>query len=237
MGLAKNDVKEGLAGSIPIMAGYFSVSFTFGIMAAKFGISPLTAGLISITNVTSAGQFAGISLIHSGTTFIEMFLTQLVINLRYALMSLALTQNLAANVTVPKRMAMSFVVTDEIFAMAALRKVPVTASYMFGLGVGSVLSWTFGTVLGALAGDLLPGRIQSALGVALYGMFIAIVMPNVRKEISTAVVVLIAVILSCTMSFAPILREISSGFSIIICTILASLIGAIFFPSAGEETS
>ena len=230
-----SDIREGFKDSIPIIIGYFSVSFTFGIMAASFGISPTVAGLISLTNVTSAGQFAGISLIHTGTTVVEMILTQIVINLRYALMSLTLTQKLDKNVTIPQRMAMSFVITDEIFAMAAIRKKPVNAPYMFGLGVGSVAGWVAGTVSGAIANNLLPESVQSALGVALYGMFIAIVMPNVRKEISCLVVVVISLILSCGFFYIPLLSRISSGFVIIICTVLASILGALFFPNAGQD--
>lgn len=228
------DLKQGFKDSTPIMAGYFSVSFTFGIMAANFGISPFTAGLISLTNLTSAGQFAGISLIYNGTTVLEMILTQFVINLRYALMSLTLTQNLDKSVTVFKRLIMSFFVTDEIFAMAAIRTKPVTCKYMLGLGVGSMASWTLGTILGAITNNLLPPSIQSALSVALYGMFIAIVMPNVKKELSVAIVCIIAISLSCLMTYAPILRNISTGFTIIICTILSSVIGAIFFPNIAD---
>lgn len=232
--MKNSDFFKGIRDSAPIMAGYFSVSFTFGIMAASFGISPLTAGIISLTNLTSAGQFAGISLIYEGTTLMEIFLTQLIINLRYALMSLTLTQNLDKSVDTKRRMGMSYFVTDEIFAMAATSKVPVTFSYLTGLGVGSLLAWTLGTVAGGVTNNLLPVSVQSALGVALYGMFIAIVMPNIRAQKPVAIVCLITVVLSLLMAYVPGLRSVSTGFSIIICTVVASLVGAVFFPEAGE---
>lgn len=229
------DFSEGFKDSVPIMLGYFSVSFTFGIMAANFGIPPLTAGLISLTNVASAGQFAGITLIHEGTTVLEMVFTMFIINLRYALMSLTLTQNLDKSVTTKKRLLMSHFITDEIFVMSATRKTPVTLSYILGIGLGSVAAWSIGAASGAFANNLLPPSIQSALGVALYGMFIAIVMPNIRKEVSVLIVCIIAIVLSCAMTYIPGLNNISSGFSIIICTVLASLLGAVLFPHAGES--
>jgi predicted branched-subunit amino acid permease len=165
----------GAKDSTPIAIGYFSVSFTFGIMAAKAGISPWMAGLISLVNVTSAGQFAGLQLIVAGTTYIEMFLTQLVINLRYALMSLSLTQKLHQDCHTGKRLVMAYGVTDEIFAVSVSRDRPVTFSYMMGLILPSVLGWTLGTIAGGIANNLLPTSVQSALGLALYAMFVAIV--------------------------------------------------------------
>ena len=220
----------GAKDSTPIAIGYFSVSFTFGIMAAKAGISPWMAGLISLVNVTSAGQFAGLQLIVAGTTFLEMFLTQLVINLRYALMSLSLTQKLHSNCHTGKRLVMAYGVTDEIFAVSVSRDRPVTFSYMMGLILPSVLGWTFGTIAGGIANNLLPTSVQSALGIALYAMFVAIVMPPARKNHHIAIVAGIALLISCILKYAPMLSRISSGFAIIICTVVAAGIGAVLFP-------
>ncbi|MBE5891192.1 MAG: AzlC family ABC transporter permease [Lachnospiraceae bacterium] len=225
--MQSQNIKEGLKDSIPIAIGYFSVSFTFGIMAAGFGISPWMAGIISLCNVTSAGQFAGITLLASGAPYFELFLTQLIINLRYALMSLTLTQNLASSVKTPQRLLMSYGITDEIFAVAVTRKKPLTLSYMIGLEWFPIFSWTVGTVLGAIANNLLPASIQSALGIALYAMFVAIVLPVARESKGVCFVALIALCLSCIFYYVPVLNRISSGFSIIICTLLASGIGAL----------
>ena len=226
---------SGAKDSLPIAIGYFSVSFTFGIMAAKAGVSPLMAGLISLVNVTSAGQFAGLQLMIAGTTYLEMFLTQLVINLRYALMSLSLTQKLSKDCHTGKRMMMAYGVTDEIFAVSVSRNRAVTFSYMMGLILPSVLGWTVGTIAGAVANNLLPASVQSALGLALYAMFVAIVMPPARKNPHIALVAMIALIISCILKYAPVLNQISSGFAIIICTVIAAAIGAVLFPVTVDE--
>lgn len=235
----KTEFLLGSKDSLPIAIGYFSVSFTFGIMAAKAGISPWMAGLISLVNVTSAGQFAGLQLMIAGTTYLEMFLTQLVINLRYALMSLSLTQKLSRDCHTGKRLLMAYGVTDEIFAVSVSRDRPVTLSYMMGLILPSVLGWTLGTIAGAIANNLLPASVQSALGLALYAMFVAIVMPPARKNPHIALVAIIALAISCVLKYVPVFASISSGFAIIICTVLAAAVGAIFFPveATGEVDS
>lgn len=226
----RSDFRIGIKQSVPIAVGYFSVSFTFGIMAAKAGLSPLIAGIISLTNVTSAGQFAGLSIIASGASMFEMFLTQLIINLRYALMSLSLSQKIPQNMSTLKRMLIAFANTDEIFAVSITYTGEITPMYMAGLESLPVLCWTAGTVVGAVATDLLPHPIQSALGVALYGMFIAIVIPPAKKNKGITIVALIAMALSCMIKYIPALGFISSGFSIIICTLLAAGLGAFLFP-------
>ena len=220
----------GTRDSLPIAIGYFSVCFTFGIMAAKAGISPWMAGLFSLVNVTSAGQFAGLQLIIAGTTYFEMFLTQLVINLRYALMSLSLTQKLSKNCHTGKRLVMAFGVTDEIFAVSVSRDIPVTFAYMMGLEITPILAWSLGAIAGGIANNLLPTSVQSALGIALYAMFVAIVMPPARKNHHIAIVAGIALLISCILKYAPMLSRISSGFAIIICTVVAAGIGAVLFP-------
>lgn len=233
----RRDFFEGTKDSIPIVLGYLSVSFTFGIMASNFGIDAFSAGLMSLTNLTSAGQFAGLNLIVQGTTILEMFLTQFVINLRYALMSLTLTQNLDSSMDTKRRMVSAFFITDEIFSMGAIRKKPVNLAYMLGIGLPSQAAWVLGTVLGVISNNLLPGSVQSALGISLYGMFVALVIPTAIKNFAVMIVVAISILLSLALNFMPVLNQVSSGFAIIICTILASVIGTFLFPDAGENKS
>lgn len=229
------EFKSGLKDGIPIAIGYFSVSFTFGIMAAKVDISPLIAALISLTNITSAGQFAGLGLIAAGGSYGEMLLTQLIINLRYSLMSLSLSQKVSSDFTTPKRLGLSVGITDEIFAVSSIREEPVSPAYMTGLEILPILCWVLGTFTGAVAGSILPGPVQSALGVALYGMFVAIVIPPARESRPVAIVAGIALIINCILYYVPLFSFVSSGFSIIICTVIAAGIGAVFFPMEDKE--
>ena len=221
---------KGVRHGIPIALGYLSVSFTFGMKAVGDGLTWLQALLISMTNVTSAGQFAGLPLMLAQASLIEAALTQLIINLRYALMSLSLSQRLDKSMTTPHRMAFSFCNTDEIFAVASSQPEKVGKWYLYGLMCTPWLGWSLGTFLGAVAGQLLPDFLRTALGIAIYGMFLAIILPPARKEHPVRVVVLIAVALSLMLRYLPVLNQISSGFAIIICAVAASTIGALLFP-------
>lgn len=225
--------KQGLIDAIPIALGYLSVSFGFGILAVSLNIDALFAVLISLTNLTSAGQAAGVEIIAAGGALIEMALTQLVINLRYSLMGLSLTQKLDSSFTTPKRLLLSFGITDEIFAVAISGSGKISAKYMAGLIALPIIGWTSGTFLGAVAGSLLPQFITSAMGILLYGMFIAIFTPAAKKEKGVLVVVIIAAVTS--VIFKYLLSFISSGFAIILTALIAATLGAIFFPKK-EET-
>jgi len=227
----------GLKTGLPVGLGYFSVSFGFGAMAAANGIRVLDAALISLTNLTSAGQFAGLTLILAGTTLWEMILTQLVINSRYALMSLALSQRMGERIGFLPRLFIAFSNTDEIFALAMAHKEPLTVPFMLGLGGLPIIGWTGGTLLGALAGSVLPEMIRTALGVMLYGMFIAIVVPPARKEKPVLVTAILALVLSCLFTWVPGLKEVSSGISIVICTVAAAAVCAWLFPIPEEEVA
>ena len=221
---------------MPIALGYLSVSFSIGIMALASGINVFQGALMSLTNMTSAGQFAGIAVIASGGTLLELILTQLIINLRYALMSLSLSQKLPEKMPLWQRLVIAFANTDEIFAVAMGHAKSLTFLYMMGLQVLPILGWTGGTVLGAVAGQVLPPAIGSALSVALYGMFIAIVIPVATKIRPVLWVVILAAFFSCVIYYIPLFSGISTGMSIIICTILASVIGSILFPISQEPT-
>ena len=166
-----NEYKDGVRTGIPVGLGYFSVSFGFGAMAIAQGLKALDATLISATNLTSAGQFAGLTLIVAAASVWELILTQIVINSRYALMSLALSQRMGGKIGILPRMAIAFINTDEIFALAMAYERPLNFPFMMGLGLTPVLGWTGGTLMGALAGSILPLGIRTALGVMLYGMF------------------------------------------------------------------
>ena len=225
----------GVRRGLPVGVGYFSVSFGFGAMAASQGVRALNATLISLTNLTSAGQFAGLTLMVAGATLWEVILTQIVINSRYALMSLALSQRMGSRIGILPRMAIAFFNTDEIFALAMAEKQPLTVSFLLGLGLTPILGWTAGTLCGALAGSVLPLSIRTALGVMLYGMFIAIVVPPAKEEKSVLVVCLLALALSCLFKWIPLFGGVSTGIAIVICTVTAAAICAWLFPVEEEE--
>ena len=230
-----NAYRTGVNRGLPVGVGYFSVSFGFGAMAAAQGIRALDATLISMTNLTSAGQFAGLTLILAAATLWELILTQLVINSRYALMSLALSQKMGQRIGVLPRLFIAFFNTDEIFALAMAEKGPLTVPFMLGLGTTPILGWTAGTLCGALAGSVLPASIRVALGVMLYGMFIAIVVPPARQERPVLITVILALVLSCLFTWVPGLKEVSAGISIVICTVAAAAICAWLHPIEEEE--
>ena len=229
-----NSFIKGIIDGLPICFGYLSVSFAFGIFAVGKGFSIFEALFISMSNVTSAGQQAAIPIIASGGTFIELAVAQLVINLRYALMSISLSQKLDSNVRLFDRFVISFVNTDEVFAVASSNEGTVGRNYLYGLILTPYLGWSLGTFIGASAGNILPAAIISALGIAIYGMFVAIVVPQTKKSKATAFCVLTAIALSCAFTYIPVLKSVPSGFAIIICAVVASAIFAVVAP-IGEE--
>jgi len=230
MELQNDNFKKGLRDGIPICLGYLSVSFAFGISAVNMGLSVLEAVLISMFNLTSAGQLAGAPIIAAFGSLWELAATQVVINLRYSLMSVSLSQKLGKNVRFFDRLWIAFCNTDEIFAVASGNKGAVGKRYMLGLSLTPYFGWALGTLLGAVAGDILPEIVASSLGVALYCMFIAIVVPPCKKSRPTLMCVLLAVALSCVFNYVPALKAIGDGFIIIICTVAASLLFALVAP-------
>ena len=230
-----NDYRTGVSRGLPVGMGYFSVSFGFGAMAVSQGLKVFDATLISLSNLTSAGQFAGLTVIVAAATLWEMILTQLIINSRYALMSLALSQRMGQRIGVLPRLLIAFFNTDEIFALAMARVEPLTVAFMLGLGTLPILGWTLGTLCGALAGSVLPDSIQAALGVMLYGMFVAIVVPPAKEDKKILAAVLLALGLSTAFALVPLLKQVSAGISIVICTVAAAAICAWLFPIPEEE--
>ena len=222
----KADYLQGFRAGLPIGLGYLSISFGFGITAVSRGLEAFYAILISMTNLTSAGQVAGLGVIVAGGALLEIALTQLIINMRYSLMGIALSQRLAAGFGSLHRLLTSFFITDEVFAVAMLRGAPVTPSYMYGLATLPYIGWALGTTLGAFAGNILPGSLTTALGIAIYGMFIAIVVPPAKKDMGVLVAVVISILLNCIIRYVPVFSGITPGFAIIICAVCASLIAA-----------
>jgi len=227
--------KKGLWHGVPIALGYLSVSFAFGIQATSLGLTPLQTVMISFFNVTSAGQLAGLQLMAAGAPLVEMALTQLTINLRYALMSLSLGQKLDKSMTTLHRMLVAFVNTDEVFAVASQQPGRLGKAYLYGLTFTPFLGWTLGTLLGALAGGILPKPVTDALGIAIYGMFIAIILPPFRRSREVRAVILIAVAMSCLFTLMPLFAFLSDGFRIILCAVVASALGAWLMPQPVKE--
>lgn len=231
------DFISGLKSGIPIGLGYLSVSFTFGIIAVKYGLTWWEALVISMLTVTSAGQFAGITIMTNPGHYLEMLISQCTINVRYSFMSISLSQKVNERFRGIWRFIFGFMITDEIFAVASAKQV-VSRSFFAGLCVLPYLGWSAGTLIGALLGNILPHSLMSALGLAIYGMFVAIVVPDMKKGKNVTLVVIIALVLSCMFTYIPVLKNISSGLSISICAILAALAGAILFPvKESEETT
>lgn len=225
----------GLKKGFPIFLGYLPVSFTFGFMAVSGGLPVWMAVFISVTNLTSAGQFAGTNLIFAQAGYLEIALTTFVINLRYSLMSLSLSQKINRKIPIWKRLIVSFGITDETFVVASMESGILSAGFLLGLITLPFIGWTLGTFLGGSISTLLPLTLQNAMGIGLYAMFIALIIPASREKKEVCIVVLLAVVFACILKYTPVLCRISSGFRVITATILAAGIGAFLFPKEEEE--
>ena len=232
--------KRGLVHGLPIALGYLAVSLSFGVSAVNMGLSVLEVLFISMANLTSAGQLAGAPIIAGGGSIFALGFGQLFINLRYALMSVSLSQRLDNKVSLLDRFLVGFGVTDEIFAVSVSQKEAVSKEYMYGLITLPYIGWSLGTLIGALLGVVvstyLPPFVLSALGVAIYGMFVAIVVPVMKKERSVTLCVIVAMALSIACKYLPqIGKIIPSELHIVLCAVLASVALAIFAPIKLEE--
>lgn len=233
--MENNNFLKGIKDGLPICIGYFAVSFAFGITAVGLGLSWLEAFLISMTNVTSAGQLAGVPILASGGRLIELIVSQLVINSRYTLMSISMSQKLGKSVSFKNKLIIAFCNTDEVFAVTMGNKQSVGKKYMYGLILTPWLGWSFGTLLGSLANNILPALVISSLGVAIYGMFIAIVVPVMKKNKTVTLCVLLSILLSCMFKYLPVLNLVPAGFVIIICAVVSSAIFALIAPTSNES--
>ncbi|WP_283608783.1 AzlC family ABC transporter permease [Faecalispora anaeroviscerum] len=228
--------QRGLKDGLPICLGYLSVSFAFGMTVAQSGMPIWVAIFISVTNLTSAGQFAGFDLILHGARYLEIAVTTFVINLRYFLMSLSLSQKVDKGMTMLQRFVLSFGITDEIFAVAIQQPGMVGARYLAGLITTPLFGWSFGTFLGAAATGFLPESLRTALGIMIYGMFIAIIIPPARQSRPVAMVVVLSAALSCLFRYVPLFHGISSGWATILCTLIACAAAARRYPINCAET-
>lgn len=226
---------KGIRDGIPICLGYLSVSFTFGLLGVGMGLTWWQVTLISLTNVTSAGQFAGLTLMMEGGALVEMAIAQFFINLRYLLMSISLTQKVDERFRGIARWILAMCVTDEIFAVAMSQEQPVSRRYFAGLSLTPYLGWGFGTLAGALLGELVPPQVAEIFGIAIYGMFLAIIIPKARDSRPVLEVVLLAAALSCLLEYLPMVN-LSSGMALTICAVAAAAYGAWRHPIATEES-
>ena len=224
----------GCRDGIPIGLGYLAVSFSFGIQALLAGLGVTEAVMMSLLNLTSAGQFASLAVISAGGSYLELALSQAVINLRYCLMSASLSQKVDRKAPFFHRFIMAFGTTDEVFALSSAVEGALSPFYTYGLMSVAIPGWTLGTLLGAVAGNILPGRVLSALGVALYAMFCAIIIPPARKNRVLLLLIVISMAASSLFAFAPLLRDISAGTRVIVLTVAIAALAAIFAPIREE---
>lgn len=225
---------KGMKDGIPIALGYLAVSFTLGIAAKKAGLNALESTIMSLTNNTSAGEFAALSIITTSATYIEMALTQLIINIRYMLMSCSLSQKMQKNTSLIKRLLLGYCITDEVFAISYAYNGEYDPVYSYGAMSLSATGWSLGTFLGVILGNILPTSIMNALGVALFAMFIAIIIPPAKKDKVIAMAVVISMASSWLFTKTPYLKDISSGFRIVIITVVVSTVIALLFPVESE---
>lgn len=227
--------KNGLKNGLPIGLGYFSVSFAFGAQATIAGIPLFMSVFMSMTNLTSAGQLAGLTIIASFGTVLEIILTQLVINSRYFLMSITLSQKLDDSFTFKHRLLCSAFVTDEIFAVASSRPKTFGRAFFYGLVILPYIGWASGTLLGGVAAGLLPSQVSNALGLALYAMFIAIIVPPSTKSVGVFFAVALATAISCLLYYLPVVNTISEGLKYIISAVVSACVTALIFPAPIEQ--
>ena len=225
-----NNLRMGFRDSLPIGIGYLAISFTVGFFAATSGLSWVQAFLISALNLTSAGQIAAIPIIASAGSLIELGLTQFVINARYALMSISLSQRLGESVRLRDKFIIAFFNTDEIFAVACGKDSMLGRKYLFSIAVFPYISWSFGTLFGALLGGVLPTLLTGAMSVAIYTMFIAIVAPVAKEHIPTAICVFSAIALSFAFKYLPVLSGVHNGIVIVVITVVLSSLFALIAP-------
>lgn len=229
----KKEFLRGLKAGFPIGLGYLSVSITFGIMAISAGLHWWQALLISMLTLTSAGQVASLSVIVNPGRYLELLISQSTINVRYCFMSIALSQKTDSKFKGIYKWLLGFFITDEIFAVAMTQK-KVSRSFFLGLGVLPYVGWALGTFVGAILGGILPESVMIALGLAIYGMFIAIIVPPMKEDKTIIVAVVISILFSCSFYYIPYLNQVPTGITISICAVVAALICAFLFPVKGE---
>ncbi len=226
--------REGVRDGMPIALGYFVVSFTLGIAARNAGLDPFQGFLTSFLNNASAGEYAGFTVIAADAPYLEIALITLIANARYLLMSAVVSQKFSPDTPFYHRILVGFDVTDEIFGITVARPGRLNPYYNYGAMSVALPGWSVGTALGIAAGNVLPPSAVSALGVALYGMFLAVIIPPARKDYLIGVLVFLSFIMSYAAAHLPGLMQLSGGTRTIILTLLIAGIAAAFFP-VGKE--
>lgn len=221
---------QGLKHGIPTALGYFVVAFTFGMIASLGGLSPFYATLISMTSLTSAGQFAGLNIMFADGTYLELILSMIVINSRYALMATAMSQKLSEGMATWKKMVMSIFITDENFAVAMVEVEKITMQYYIGVATLPYLGWALGTLLGSIMDNIMSPQMQNAASIALYCMFIALFIPPAREQKSIREVIYVVIIIGLILYYIPVFSIISIGYRVLIAAIIGALYGAVRYP-------
>lgn len=229
--------REGMRDGVPIGLGYFAVSFSLGIIAKNAGLNPFQGFLASFMCNASAGEYAGFTLIMAEGTYLEIAVITLIANARYLLMSCALSQRLHPDMPFHHRFLMAYDITDELFGIAIARPGCLNPYYTYGAVATAAPCWASGTALGIVTGNLMPARLVSAFGVALYGMFLAIIIPPAKKDRVIAVLVILCFLASAAASYLPVVSEISGGTRTIVLTVVISSAAAILFPKKQEDES
>ncbi|WP_342470797.1 AzlC family ABC transporter permease [Ureibacillus sp. FSL K6-3587] len=227
--------KRGIKTGIPIAFGYFAVSFSFGILCKQAGLNPFEAVLMSATNLTSAGQFAGLTMIAAMATVIEIAVAQLIINSRYLLMSFSLSQKIPTDTPIYHRLLMSYGITDEIFGVSIAEPGKLNPYFMYGVMTVAVPGWALGTLSGVISGNIFPERITSALSIALYGMLLGVIVPPAKKNKIIAGVIVVSMLCSAIFAVIPALKSVSSAVKIIGITLVIAGAAAFLFPIKEEE--
>ena len=232
-------LKEGVIAGIPIALGYLAVSFSLGIAAKNAQLTPFQSFLASFFCMASAGEHAGFSVIAAGGTFLEIALITLIANARYLLMSCAMSQKMKPGSSLAHRMLVAFGITDEIFGISIAQPGYLNPWYAYGALLVAVPGWSIGTALGTIAGNLLPLRLVSAFSVALYGMFLATIIPPAKKDRVIAILILVCFAASFGAAYLPFISQLSEGTRTILLTVILSAGAAIFFPRkiSDEEVS
>ncbi|MBQ8540398.1 MAG: AzlC family ABC transporter permease [Clostridia bacterium] len=229
-----NEIKEGIKDGLPIALGYFSVSVAFGVSAVGAGVPWWGTSLISLTNLTSAGQKAGVDVMAVGGSVLLIVLTTLIINMRYFLMGVSISQKVEEKMPIWQRLLVAFGITDEIYAVSMGKKHDLTAPYMAGLIIPPIFGWTGGTVLGSVATNFMPQVLADAMGIALYGMFIAVIVPPSKENKKVLCAVIMAILLSVMFTYLPYISKLETGWAVIIITVVVSGIAATLFPVKEE---
>lgn len=231
----KKVLLEGMRDGLPIGIGYFAVAFSLGIAMRNAGLTSIQGFLFSALNLASAGEYAAVQVIQSYGSYLEVAIVTLIANMRYLLMSTSLTQKFSPTTNMAERLLVGYSVTDEIFGITINRKGYIDPIYNLGALLVAVPGWAFGTSLGIIAGNILPARLVSALAVTLFGMFLAIIIPEAKKNKVVLGLVLVSFIMS--FIFDKLIKSISSGTKVIILTVLISAVWAILFPVKEVEVN